>query len=99
MIKFTGEAETKKVRTRRPMSAETKAKISKSHTGKVRGPMSEEQKEKLSKASKGRPLSAAHRKVVGSKQGVEKSKAHRKAMSEAHLKRNKEKRDNETLAK
>ncbi len=65
-------------------SAETRAKMSKAKLGKKLSP---EHCKAVSDAKKGKPLSEAHRKVVGSKKDVKKSDAHRKAMSEAHLKR------------
>jgi len=47
----------KPCKLRKPMSEETKARMSASRKGKARGPMSEEQKAKISASKKGKPRS------------------------------------------
>jgi len=69
-------------------SIETKAKISKAHTGKKRKPRSAEYCKNISKALKGRKLSAEHCKAIG--KAVKKryeNPAERKKVSDANKKR------------
>ena len=65
---------------------ETKAKM----RGKVKSP---ETRAKISAKMKGRPLSEAHRKVVGAKKGVAQSKEHVRRRSEALKEYNRRKKN------
>lgn len=57
-------ANSQKGRKRKPVSDETKRKISEAKRGKKRGPLSEEWKKALSESKKGRTLSEEHIKKI-----------------------------------
>lgn len=74
-------------RARKPLSQESRAKISAAHLGKSRGPLSPEHRAKISVAGLGRKQSDTHRaRLSAARMGMKFSDAHRAKMSESRLK-------------
>lgn len=73
---------------RKPMSAETKRKISEANRGRKLGPLSDSTKQKMSLARAGVPKSAETKmKIQASLRGKPKSESHKQALSDALLNR------------